>query len=458
MLFVLAVLLCCINAQTPGTPISFDPKPILAAMNVERKFWKIPILEYDTDLAQIAQYYCEMCNWPVIPPSTERGPLLGRLKGFTFQEKKYQSTGENRAAAAGIGADPSPNQWLNRQDWTCSSNACNASSGCDAYKQIVWKDTIYVGCGKCRCNTTGPSDPFPNDNSPIWDFLVCDFNSAGNYAGEHPFGSDQAAVCAGTYVIPPYSPQPVCKKCNTGCLAPVQGATCDSNTGAWQSTGPISISQITTPVECAYKITGDLTGADSDRLNVTVCGGITVTGTVTLTGTPGLELDYQGVSGLAPGSFQSFLNYTSITGAFKPPVAREVATPLVELCAITVVGDKGSLVYLYDCADATAPNNIPTALPKGGGTKVSQSASSTSFNPANPALGGDINDPDLNTQPKGPLVLPPGAPGAPGAPGSGGGLPGWAIFLIVLAVLIAVAVIIAIIFFLFTSGDNTERF
>jgi uncharacterized membrane protein len=191
-------------------------------------------------------------------------------------------------------------------------------------------------------------------------------------------------------------------------------------------------------------------------LNVTWCGGVTVTGAVTLQGNPGLELDFDGVAGLVPGTYKSFLNYTSITGGtFTPPVAREVASPLVELCAISVVGDKGSLVYLYDCADKTAPAAIPGALPQGGGNKVAQSTASTSYNPSNPALGGDINDPDLNVEPKGPFV-PPGGGGG-GGEGSDG-LPGWAIFLIVLAVLIAVAVLIALIFFLATSGDNSERF
>jgi len=458
MLLVLAFLVFCIHAQSvPGTLITFDSTPIISAMNTERKSWGIPILEYDEDLAKIAAYYCVLCDWPNIPTSSDRGPLLGRLKGFIFNDQKYQSTGEARAASAGAGADPSPNQWLSaRNNWNCQADSCNASTGCDAYRQVIWKDTAYVGCAKCRCNTTAASDPFPNDNSPLWDFLICDFNIAGNWAGEHPFGADQAKVCAGTWTPPPFSPQPVCQTCSNGCPAPVAGATCDSTTGAWKIDGPVSISQITTDVNCAFVINGDLTGTDQDRLNVSWCGGVTVTGAVQFSSNPGLELDYDGVSGIGPGSWKPFLNYTSITGTFRPPVAREVYSPLVELCAITVVGQTGSLVYLYDCLDATAPQNIPTNLPDGAGTKVNQTASGVkSYSPANPALGGDINDPDTNTEPKGELP-PPGEPLTP--PGSSNGLPGWAIFLIVLAVLIVVAVIIALIFFLFTSGDNTERF
>jgi len=458
MFFIAAFLFCVAIAHHGyhGKPIPFDPEPLLASMNAERSLWKIPNLEYDTDLAQIAQLYCEKCEWAVIPPSTERGPLLGRLKGFKFEEKKYQSTGENRAAAAGI--DVTPSQWLNRSHWDCVANSCNSSSGCEAYKQVVWKDTAYVGCGKCRCNTSEADDPFPNDNSPLWDFLVCDFNYAGNWAGEHPFGTDKDEVCAGTYVVPPFEPQPVRKGCNDGCASPVPGATCEAS-GAWKSAGPISISQLTQGVHCPFIIDGDFTGTGNDRLNVSVYGGITVTGAVQFNGSPGLALDFAGIDGLAPGHFQSVLNYSSINGTFQAPVARRVSSPYTKLCAISVVGDTGALVYLYDCADEAAPENVPTALPQGAGTKTDQSEPSTSFNPANPALGGDTNDPDLNTEPKGPLVLPPGAPGAPGAPGSGDeGLPGWAIFLIVLAVLIAIAVIIAIIFFLFTAGDDSERF
>jgi len=308
------------------------------------------------------------------------------------------------------------------------------------------------------CNINSPE---PQEGGGIWTFLVCNFVEAGNYNSEHPFGDNKDAACAKTYQpVPP--PQPISCATRTCtdtavCPSPIDGATCNTGTGAWEFTGNVAARQLHTDpkyLPCKLKIIGDFS-AGPEKLNLTTCGSIEVTGNVLLTGSPVIDMEFESRV-QSVGDYIPFISATATTGGpWATPIAQNVFAPTVVLCVKAVTGSNTSYLFFYDCAVAS-PNIV---LPDGG-TVTSASSGSESTRPPQPGDDGDINDPDLQVNPRGNIdgITPPGEAPNSGNETSGNRLPGWAIFLIVLACIIVVAVIILLIFLLFSSSGHAERF
>ncbi|KAG4960585.1 hypothetical protein AAZX31_13G234600 [Glycine max] len=53
------------------------------------------------------------------------------------------------------------------------SNAC-VHDECLHYTQIVWRDSVHLGCARAKCN---------ND----WVFVICSYSPPGNIEGERPY-------------------------------------------------------------------------------------------------------------------------------------------------------------------------------------------------------------------------------------------------------------------------------
>jgi pathogenesis-related protein 1 len=62
-----------------------------------------------------------------------------------------------------------------KSDYDLASNACKAGAVCGHYTQIVWRDTLKVGCGMATCS---------NSHEQVW---VCHYSPAGNFVGEKPY-------------------------------------------------------------------------------------------------------------------------------------------------------------------------------------------------------------------------------------------------------------------------------
>lgn len=67
--------------------------------------------------------------------------------------------------------------WGSEVQWyDYAGNACQAPAGksCGHYTQLVWKNTVEVGCAKAICA----------DSSQVW---VCNYEPAGNVRGSKPY-------------------------------------------------------------------------------------------------------------------------------------------------------------------------------------------------------------------------------------------------------------------------------
>ncbi|CAN7119920.1 unnamed protein product [Brassica rapa subsp. narinosa] len=65
--------------------------------------------------------------------------------------------GENLARSSGnlSGAD-AVRMWVNeKNDYFYNSNTCRSGKACDHYKQVVWRNSVRVGCAKARCDNGG---------------------------------------------------------------------------------------------------------------------------------------------------------------------------------------------------------------------------------------------------------------------------------------------------------------
>jgi hypothetical protein len=108
--------------------------------------------------------------------------------GCTYQHNAGRGTrGENIAANAPPGTwSPATvvNAWASEaSDYDYASNTCAAGKVCGHYTQLVWRDTVRVGCGHRICSVNSPLGA----QLPNWEFWVCDYEPPGNYVGQRPY-------------------------------------------------------------------------------------------------------------------------------------------------------------------------------------------------------------------------------------------------------------------------------
>jgi len=165
-----------------GTPMAFSTSQILNEHNAERTYWTVPLLSWDLDLARAAQDVANKCEWTFPSDwSDDRSKRLATYKGYSFDGSRTQRVGEGHNLGVATFKDDRP-------FWQCEADTCS-DGDCTAYKQMVWLSTTILGCGVSSCtNDVGiPNKP--------WTYLVCLYNEAGIYPGEHPFGANKTKYC-----------------------------------------------------------------------------------------------------------------------------------------------------------------------------------------------------------------------------------------------------------------------
>lgn len=126
-------------------------------------------MTWDPALAQIAQDYAQSCKWGHNDDRSETYP------GYV---------GENIYAAYGQTTTPADaiESWADEaQYYDYNTNTCQDNQVCGHYTQIVWRDSVKIGCAQVKCPTlTGLG----------WtnaDYIVCNYAPGGNYRGEKPY-------------------------------------------------------------------------------------------------------------------------------------------------------------------------------------------------------------------------------------------------------------------------------
>ncbi|OMO92200.1 Allergen V5/Tpx-1-related protein [Corchorus olitorius] len=86
------------------------------------------------------------------------------------------SYGENIAWSSGdLSATDAVKMWVDEKVYyNYQSNTCASDQICGHYTQVVWGDSVHVGCAKVKCDNGGT-------------FITCNYDPPGNYNGQKPY-------------------------------------------------------------------------------------------------------------------------------------------------------------------------------------------------------------------------------------------------------------------------------
>ena len=181
-LAVLAALALVPSAARAQVFTQADKKAILVAHNQARcavspTAQTMPALVWNTALETTAQTWASSCVDNDLNGLIDHN--LNRSDGHPYY------VGENIYASGGTA---SPTQavflWVSESaNYNLAANTC--SGVCGHYTQVVWANTLELGCARALCSLTYPSG------------IVCDYGPGGNYLGQRPYvaGSGVNAAC-----------------------------------------------------------------------------------------------------------------------------------------------------------------------------------------------------------------------------------------------------------------------
>ncbi len=168
-------------SATAGVGLTDDEQAaLLSRHNDARAQYGTPPLAWDDSLAMLAGDWANQ---------------LAAGDG-TLRHRPNNRYGENIYAAGPPGstmATSAVDDWLSEaQSYNLQNNTCSAV--CGHFTQVVWSTTTRVGCGKA--------------SGAGWDFIVCDYDPAGNFAGRAPGITlmPQAAATTPAVVAPAAAP------------------------------------------------------------------------------------------------------------------------------------------------------------------------------------------------------------------------------------------------------------
>lgn len=144
------------------------------AANMTRLVW-------DPALATVAQNWANQCRWAHNPNAAADYAALSS-NGGGAGENIFVTTAPRAIALAG--ANSGVTLWGNeRVNYNYATNSCAAGQDCGHYTQMVWARTVRVGCAIRQCaSMVGLPATFANAQ-----FLVCNYNPAGNFIGQRPY-------------------------------------------------------------------------------------------------------------------------------------------------------------------------------------------------------------------------------------------------------------------------------
>jgi hypothetical protein len=122
----------------------------------------LPEMTWNTAAAAAAQSWADQCM-------------------FSHNTQGY---GQNIYASTGSGS-PSPkavvDSWVSEtKNYNYTANTCSGT--CGHYTQVVWRNSIGIGCGVKACSTNSPFTGSTN-----WFIVVCNYSPPGNVNNQRPY-------------------------------------------------------------------------------------------------------------------------------------------------------------------------------------------------------------------------------------------------------------------------------
>ncbi|KAK7328037.1 hypothetical protein VNO77_22131 [Canavalia gladiata] len=136
-----------------------SPADYVNAHNAARSQVGVPNLAWDETVAAFATNYANQRKGDC--------QLVHSGGGGRYGENLAMSTGDMSGTAA-------VKLWVDEKShYDYNSNSC-VGGECGHYTQVVWKNSVRLGCAKVKCNNGGT-------------FITCNYAPPGNYIGQRPY-------------------------------------------------------------------------------------------------------------------------------------------------------------------------------------------------------------------------------------------------------------------------------
>ncbi len=148
-------------------------KGILQAHNVVREKVGVPKLHWSKNLADYAR------QWANILAEKNSCRMQHRPPGSPYGENLYWASpirwSNGKRELQQIRARHVVEEWANEADsYDYQGNTCRAGQTCGHYTQLIWKNSLQLGCAMAICR----------DKSQVW---VCNYDPPGNFLGKLPY-------------------------------------------------------------------------------------------------------------------------------------------------------------------------------------------------------------------------------------------------------------------------------
>ncbi|KAI9120517.1 hypothetical protein K1719_007550 [Acacia pycnantha] len=134
-----------------------SPQDWLDAHNKARSEVGVPLMTWDDKVAAYARRYA----------NSRVGDCAMEHSGGPYGENLAENYGDMDGTDA-------VNFWVSeKSNYDYGSNKC-VKDECGHYTQVVWHDSIHLGCAKAKCKNG-------------WMFVICSYDPPGNIEGQQPF-------------------------------------------------------------------------------------------------------------------------------------------------------------------------------------------------------------------------------------------------------------------------------
>ncbi|XP_062082795.1 pathogenesis-related protein 1-like [Humulus lupulus] len=156
---LVVLLFTCMVTVLQTTRAQDSPQDFLNAHNAARAQVGVGPIRWDNTVAEYARRYAN------------------QRKGDCSLVHSQGPYGENiawgRPDLSGVNA---VKMWVaEKADYDYNSNTCRPGKVCGHYTQVVWRNSVRLGCAKVRCDNNRGS------------FITCNYDPPGNWNGQRPF-------------------------------------------------------------------------------------------------------------------------------------------------------------------------------------------------------------------------------------------------------------------------------
>ncbi len=168
--FSIVIVFVYLMYPSYAAPSGFQKEQILIAHNNIRVALWLPILSWDSNLAEDARLWAEEL--------AKNGKLehsSPAARKYMWESLYYTKTTAKSVASHGGDA---VSVWAGEEKYyNYKTNTCLSGYECGHYTQIIWKDTTHIWCGRAK----------RRDENGTTIYWVCRYNPAGNYRWVKPY-------------------------------------------------------------------------------------------------------------------------------------------------------------------------------------------------------------------------------------------------------------------------------